>query len=91
VEVGGIKHTTHWQFFVRDDGIGVAPLYQEKIFTIFQRLNQSKEFDGTGIGLAHCKKIVEMHHGKIWLESKEGEGSTFFFTLKKGEYESKIG
>jgi PAS domain S-box-containing protein len=91
VEVGGIKHTTHWQFFVRDNGIGVAPLYQEKIFTIFQRLNQSKEFDGTGIGLAHCKKIVEMHHGKIWLESKEGEGSTFFFTLKKGEYESKIG
>lgn len=89
VEVDAIEHTTHWQFLVKDNGIGINPIYQEKIFTLFQRLHQSKEFDGTGIGLAHCKKIVEMHHGEIWLESTEGEGSTFFFTLKKGGYESK--
>ncbi len=89
VEVSCEENQTHWQFSVKDDGIGIDPSYQSKIFTLFQRLHPTKDYEGTGIGLAHCKKIVEMHHGRIWLESQEGKGATFFFTLKKGGYESE--
>ena len=77
----------HWQFSIKDNGIGIPPQYQEKIFSMFQRLHLAKDCDGTGIGLAHCKKIKEMHHGHIWLESAEGAGATFYFTLKKGGYD----
>ncbi|MCR9099939.1 MAG: PAS domain-containing protein [bacterium] len=89
VEIGAAEQQGYWQFLVKDNGIGIDPKYQIKIFTIFQRLHRSNDYEGTGIGLAHCKKIVEMHHGRIWLESEEGQGATFFFTLKKGGYDSE--
>ena len=83
VHVGVKDLGTHYQFEIRDNGIGIEPKYLNKIFEVFQRLHKRHEFSGTGVGLAICKKIVEQHGGKIWAESELGKGASFFFTVEK--------
>ncbi len=83
VTISCTSKINHWLFSVKDNGIGIAPEFQKKIFLLFKRLHTNEQYEGTGIGLAMVKKIVEQHQGEIWLESAEGEGANFFFTIKK--------
>jgi len=83
VEIDVKETSTHWEFSIKDNGIGIEEKYHDRIFKIFQTLAQKKDIKGTGIGLSIVKKVVENNNGKIWLESALNEGTTFYFTIKK--------
>ena len=83
VNISANLQKNQWIFSIHDNGIGIDSQYFERIFIIFQRLHKKDEYDGTGIGLAICKKIVQHHKGKIWVEADVGKGSTFYFSIPK--------
>ena len=85
IKVGCVEEDGFWKFSVADNGPGIEEKYFEKIFQMFQTLSPRDEYESTGVGLTVVKKIVEMYGGRVWVESKIGEGSTFFFTLSKQE------
>ena len=86
IKISAEREEDKWIFDVQDNGIGIADHHQERIFMIFQRLHTRQEFEGTGIGLANCQKIIETHGGRIWLESTLDQGTTFYFSIPYSPY-----
>jgi PAS domain S-box-containing protein len=84
IKISAHEDTDNWTFTIQDNGIGIAPEYHQRIFELFQRLHGKSKYPGTGLGLAICKKIIERHDGKIWVESNLGKGAAFKFSLPKG-------
>jgi light-regulated signal transduction histidine kinase (bacteriophytochrome) len=82
IRITASKQGDYWQFAFADNGIGIAKEHYDRIFIIFQRLHTRNEYPGSGIGLSHCRKIVELHKGRIWLESEQGKGTTFYFIIQ---------
>ncbi len=81
IDISTTKKDQNWLFSVKDNGIGIQSKYSEQVFQIFKRLHTQDEYEGTGIGLAITKKIIELHQGQIWYDSQPGNGSTFHFTI----------
>jgi light-regulated signal transduction histidine kinase (bacteriophytochrome) len=90
VRIGAEDAGSQWLFSVSDQGIGIEPRQQQRIFEVFQRLHDRGKYDGIGIGLAVCRRIVESHGGRLWVESGDGRGARFLFTLPKGDAVSDI-
>lgn len=83
IHISVVSKKDSFVFSIKDNGIGMEAQYKERVFRVFQRLHTRREYPGTGVGLAICKKIIDHHNGEIWVESKLGEGSTFYFTIQK--------
>lgn len=81
IDISAQLNENDWTFCVKDNGIGIDDKFKDKLFMIFKRLPTEQEYEGTGIGLAHCKKVVDLHNGKIWVDSVPGKGSSFYFTI----------
>jgi two-component system sensor histidine kinase/response regulator len=89
IHISATQQKNQWNIGICDNGIGIKPEHLEQIFEIFQRLHSAKKYPGSGIGLATCKKIAELHGGKIWVDSQFGQGTTFYFTLPTTDLEAK--
>ena len=90
IEIGYKERDKEYEFFVKDNGIGIEKDYHEKIFVIFQRLQDVKGIEGTGVGLTIVKKIIDDHGGRVWVESEKGSGATFYFTISKAKPKSTV-
>jgi PAS domain S-box-containing protein len=90
INISAERTAGEWRFRVRDNGIGIDPQYKEKIFGVFKRLHHDDNRGGTGIGLAICRRVVEQYGGRIWVESEEGQGASFFFTVPVGKARSAV-
>ncbi|WP_339921914.1 ATP-binding protein [uncultured Cyclobacterium sp.] len=89
IRISAIQNDIGWLFSIKDNGIGISTKHYEKIFVIFQQLHNKNKYEGSGIGLSHCRKIVDLHGGKIWVDSKLNEGSIFNFTISTQSHEKK--